>query len=471
MNGETGIPTRPLPAAAKMNILVINGSPKGEYSVTLQTCLYLEILHPEHSFACLNAGKQIKALEEDFSKAKEMLEQADVILFSYPVYTFLIPSQLHRLIELLKENRMNLRGKYVSQITTSKHFYDITAHEMIRENCQELGMKYVKGLSADMDDLTTEKGQGEAEAFFRYLMWCVENGISEPFPGPGKPANHVPVTVPELSGEKGGDIVIVADLAENDTQLNDMILRFRAVCPGKTRVVNIHDFPFRGGCISCFHCAADGTCVYQDGFSRLLRDEIQTADAIVIAFSIQDHSMGSIFKTYDDRQFCNGHRTVTMGKPFGYLVSGNLSQENNLRMVMEARAEVGGNFLAGIATDEFSPDSEIDSMAARLWYAARHQYTQPANFYGVGGMKIFRDLIWLMQGMMRADHRFYKAHGQYDFPQKKMGTMLAMYGAGYVMGNKKLKAKLGGKLNDGMIAPYTKVLEQARKKMGQAGKS
>ena len=28
-----------------MHILVINGSPKGKYSVTLQTCKYLQILH------------------------------------------------------------------------------------------------------------------------------------------------------------------------------------------------------------------------------------------------------------------------------------------------------------------------------------------------------------------------------------------------------------------------------------------
>ena len=448
-----------------MNILVINGSPKGKYSTTLQTCLYLEILHPEHTFTYLDAGQQIKKLEKDFSSVPEVLDKADLVLFSYPVYTFLVPSQLHRFIELLKENNVSLSGKYVTQLTTSKHFYDVTAHGFIRENCQDLGMRYIKGLSADMDDLTTEKGQSEAEAFFNYVLWSIENGIYEPLPQVPAPANNIPVTVPEYSGEKSGDIVIVADLAEDDTQLRNMLLRFRAVCPGRTRVVNIHGFNFKGGCISCFNCTADGTCIYKDGFSELLRNDIQPADAIVIAFSIKDHSMGSKFKTYDDRQFCNGHRTVTMGTPFGYIVSGNLSCEANLRTVIEARAEVGGNFLAGIATDEFSPDTEIDAMAARLWYAVEHKYNQPANFYGVGGMKIFRDLIWLMQGMMRADHKFYKEHGQYDFPQKKAGTMLAMYGAGYLFSNKKLKAKLGSRLNDGMIASYTRVLDKAREKM------
>ena len=37
----------------KMKILVINGSPKGKYSITLQTFRYLEKLHPEHEFSVL----------------------------------------------------------------------------------------------------------------------------------------------------------------------------------------------------------------------------------------------------------------------------------------------------------------------------------------------------------------------------------------------------------------------------------
>lgn len=58
--------------------------------------------------------------------------------------------------------------------------------------------------------------------------------------------------------------------------------------------------------------------------------------------------MGASFKLYDDRQFCNGHRTVTMGMPMGYIISGNLSKEENLKVIIEGRANVGGNYLAGV---------------------------------------------------------------------------------------------------------------------------
>ena len=99
-------------------------------------------------------------------------------------------------------------------------------------------------------------------------------------------------------------------------------------------------------------------------------------------------------------------------------------------------------------------------MAERLNYALENAYVPPQNFYGVGGMKIFRDLIWLMQGMMRADHKFYKKHGQYDFPQKKRGTMLKMYLVGMLLASPKIKAKMGNAMNEGMIAPYKKILDQ-----------
>ncbi len=62
---------------------------------------------------------------------------------------------------------------------------------------------------------------------------------------------------------------------------------------------------------------------------------------------------------------------------------------------------------------------------------------------------------------MKADHRFYKQHGEYDFPQKKKGTIMKMYLVGALLSSPKIKAKMGNKMNEGMLAPYRKVLEKA----------
>ncbi|MBP3427657.1 MAG: NAD(P)H-dependent oxidoreductase [Clostridia bacterium] len=443
-----------------MKILVINGSPKGEYSITLQTVRYLEKKYPQHEFEVLHAGQRIASIEKDFAPVKAAMEAADLLLFSYPVYTFIAPSQLHRLIELMKQHGVNVAGKAATQITTSKHFYDVTAHRYIQDNCQDMGLRVIRGLSADMDDLLCERGQKEACAFFERVVYDAEHGYCEPNRLLDLPYAPQEATVPQAAeGEKKGDVVIVADLGEDSERLAKMIDRFRAVLPYATRVVNLREFPFRGGCLGCFNCATDGVCVYKDGFDAYLRGTIQSGQAIIYAFTVSDHSMGARFKLYDDRQFCNGHRTVTMGMPMGYLVSGCLSAEANLQTIIEARAQVGSNTLCGAATDEYDTDAQIDQLAASLTYALERGYAQPQNFYGVGGMKIFRDLIYQMQGMMKADHRFYKAHGQYDFPQKKKGLVLKMYLVGMLLSSKKIRAKMGNAMNEGMIAPYKKVVE------------
>ena len=452
-----------------MKVLVLNGSPAGENSITLQTALYIGSCFPDAALQILHVGKQIRAMEKNFAESREALEKADLILFCYPVYTFLVPSQLHRFIELIKESGVDLKDKYASQISTSKHFYDVTAHQFIRDNCDDLGMRSIRGLSADMEDLLSEKGQKEALDFFRYVRWCMEHQVYEPVYPRENGAALRETTVPDRAGEKKGNsglrIALVTDIPDSENgRLRKMADRFIGKFDGEVTEVNLHGFRFFGGCQGCFHCASDGTCIYKDGFQELLRERIQTADAIVYAYTVKDHSMGYRFKLFDDRQFCNGHRTVTMGKPVGYLVDGALSSEMNLKMLMEARAQVGGNFLAGIACNQTDPDGEIDRLALSLKYAVEQGYQPPKNFYGVGGLKIFRDLIYQMQGLMKEDHRFYKEHGFYDFPQKKKGMILGMYLVGAMMNNEKLNRKIGSRMTEGMLMPYQKVLKKSMRR-------
>lgn len=417
----------------------------------------------------LHAGQKIKALEKEFTSAKQLMESADAVLFSYPVYTFLAPSQLHRFIALAKENGVCLQGKYATQISTSKHFYDVTAHKYIEENALDLGMGYIRGLSADMEDLLSEKGQKEAEQFFERFLWAVKEDICVRKTEPPKEYKFVETTVPQAVNEQpfaNKDIVILTDNTDASSNLSRMITRLRMRLPFESRIVNIAEYPLAGGCLGCFRCTVSEKCVYKDGFDSFLRENIQKADAIVYAFTVSDHSMGARFKMYDDRNFCNGHRTVTVGMPIGYLVSGPYSAEHNLATVIEARSETGGNFLAGVATDEENPDLQVDQLAKSLTFALETGHTAPRNFWGVGGMKIFRDLIYQMRGMMRADHKFYKKQGIYDFPQKKQLTSLKMYLVGMLLSNEKILAKMGNKMNEGMLAPYAKLFARMDKDSG-----
>lgn len=433
-----------------MKIAVLNGSPRGRYSTTLQSVLFLKKKFPDDSFNIIEVATKIRSLEKDMTPLKEALEGADMVLFSYPVYTFLVPYQLHRAIELIRESGISLEGKFAAQITTSKHFYDVTAQKFIEENSLDLGMNYVKGHYADMDDLLSEKGRHDLLSFWDFVRFRCGG---RPLFMPGADSGAAP-------DGRVRDIVVVA-AERGDEELESMMAGFREKCTIPVRTVYLSDIGMKGGCVSCFNCASDGTCIYADSFSDFLRDRIYSASAIVYAFRIRNHSMGSLFKMYDDRQFCNGHRMMTIGTPVGYLVKGQLKDEHNLRTVMEARAEVGRNILCRIVSDESGPE-DIKKLADEIVFALDRKMSQPQNFYGVGGTKIFRDLIWLMRGLMKADHKFYKSHGIYDdFPQRHIGRMLQVKLIGLMFNNRKIRKKMGAKINEGMVLPYKKVVDEA----------
>ncbi|MCM1049782.1 MAG: NAD(P)H-dependent oxidoreductase [Clostridiales bacterium] len=434
-----------------MKVLVVNGSPKGKNSITYQTVRFLQKKFTNDEFEVIHAGAQIRMLEQDMQDVCEAMERADMILFAYPVYTFIAPSQLHKFIALLKSHNLDLSGKYCTQITTSKHFYDITAHRYIEDNCKDMGMKVLRGFSADMNDLLTTKGQLQIITYWNYLKHIIGQENS-PFA-----EDLVPAPLNEKDSKYR--VIIVTDCPKENSRLRRMIIDFRKALPYESHVVNLQNFDFRGGCLGCFHCAADGTCVYKDGFDEFLRKKIQRSDSIVYAFSIKDHSMGTLFKTYDDRQFCNGHRTVTMGKPTAYIIDGEFSREKNLQMILEGRSQVGGNFLAGIATNEGIEADSVAECADKLAYALEHRIMVNENFYGVGGKKIFRDLVYEMQGMMQADHKFYKAQKLYDFPQKNVSTILFMKLVGLLLRLPASKAKVQPKMTEGMLMPYEKIIK------------
>ena len=446
-----------------MNILILNGSPRGNNSITLQTVFYLQKIHPEHNFTILQVGQRIRRYEKDFKEALVDFENAELVLFAYPVYTFIVPYQLQRFIELMKEHHVQLQGKFASQVSTSKHFYDITAHKFIEEICSDFKMNYVQGLSADMDDLLEKKGQKQAEDYFKQLIFNIENNIYKPHRGASTIKNNTSyeAVLPERPKLNGNDVVIVTNYAETDVNLQNMIADFCNILPYPSAVVNLRNYPFSGGCLGCFSCATSAKCVHKDGFDDFLRQEIQTADALVYAFTIENHYTHSSFKLYDDRQFCNGHRMLTIGLPIGFIISGDYRGEANLQTIIEARSEVGGCYLSGIATDEEDTVKAITSLSKSVAYALEHRPSRPQNFYGVGGTKIFRDLIYLMQGLMKADHKFYKHHKIYDFPQKQRLKILKMHLIGCLMSIPAMQKGMKGKMNKVIVAPYKKVIAAA----------
>ena len=101
-------------------------------------------------------------------------------------------------------------------------------------------------------------------------------------------------------------------------------------------------------------------------------------------------------------------------------------------------------------------------LAESVAFAIDNALSRPANFYGVGVMKIFRDLIYVMRGLMKADHKYYKQHGVYDFPQKQRKRILQMQLVGTLTAIPQVQSKLKGRMSQYIIAPYEKVVKDAQ---------
>ena len=153
-----------------------------------------------------------------------------------------------------------------------------------------------------------------------------------------------------------------------------------------------------------------------------------------------------------------------MGKAIGYIISGPLRQEANLRQVLEARSQVGQLYLLDIVTDEYDSDKEITSLlinlAKKTIWALENKPQRPVNFLGVGGLKVFRDLVYIMRGLMQQDHKFYREHGFYDFPQKQVKRILLMQVVGLLMKSKKSRKKAGYYMKKVMLRQYDRIIDR-----------
>lgn len=457
-----------------MKVAVLSASPKGKNSVTYQSVRYLEKHHPEVAFEVFHVGQKIKALERDSTKFDVILdaiEACDAVLWCYPVYTFLVPYQLVRFIDLVYERGRDgaFATKYATQISTSKHFYDHTAYNYIHQISEDLGMKHLPGHCADMNDLTVKEGRARLRTFGDEVLAAVRN--QAPVSTKYLPVETVtreylpPAEIEETATAGEHRIVLVTDCQDADSNLGRMIETFRRALPNELQVLDIGAFDFQGGCLGCFHCAFEGDCIYADGFDDTHRATVLPADSIIMAAEVTRHWFNPVWKCYDDRQFYNGHRTSMMGKSVGYIVSGPLRQEANLREILEARADVAGLYLLDIVTDEYGSDEEITALltglAQKTMWAVEHRPQRPASFMGVGGMKVFRDLIYVMGGLMQEDHRFYKEHGLYDFPQKEVKTRLQMKLIGLLMRSPRLRKKSSKAMLDAILRPYEDAIKNS----------
>lgn len=456
-----------------MKIIVLNGSPKGNSSITLQHVKFIQNNFPQYSLKIFDISEDINEIEKDskvFQGIIDDIRAADGVLWAFPVYYFLVPSQYKRFIELIWERSSNevFRGKYTAVLTTSVHFYDHAAHEYMNSICDDLEMKYVDSFSAGMGDFFKKEQRDKlyifAEKFFeaieknkpvakRYNKFAYTNLSYYP----GKPGGKIDI------GDK--KILIVTDLRKGQENLGKMIERFRSSFSRKCDMINLDNINIKGGCMGCIHCGFDNNCIYDrtDGYSEFYNKILKNSDIIVFAGSIKDRYLSSRWKLFFDRSFFYNHVPSLSGKQMGFLISGPLRQLSNLRQILDAYVECMQSNMAGFVTDEYENSEQIDSllqdMARRLVDYSELHYIRPYTCLSIGGRKVLRDEIWeRLRFIFQADDRYYKKYGLYDFPQKNIRARFFNDLIILITKIPFVRKKIMGNIKEKMVEPYKKIL-------------
>jgi multimeric flavodoxin WrbA len=460
-----------------VKIVILNGSPKGNLSVTLQYVLFIQKKFPQHQYQFFNIAQSISKIEKDpnaFSEIIQAVRFSDAVLWAFPLYYLLVHSNYKRFIELIRERRVqnDFSGKYAASISTSIHFFDHTAHNYIRGISDDLNMKYVDSFSPEMNDILTEEGRDKLTKFAGHFLQVIETQAPVPrtFP-PLIPNTNVyrPGQIKTRIDAGDRKILLITDSQDDKSNMAKMVDYFRQSFSPKIEIVNLHDLKISGGCLGCMNCGYDNVCIYagKDDYVDFFKNKVLPADVLVFAGSIQDRYLSSRWKMYFDRSFFMGHAPVLMGKQIGFIISGPFSQIPNLRQIFEGFFECQKTNLVDIVTDEYSNSADIDGLlhclAERLVMESAEKYRRPPTFLGVGGAKIFRDDIYgRLRMTFQADHKFLSRHKMYDFPQKDFQTRIlggVMISLTNLRGFRKEFYK---RILQEMVKPHRKVVDKTR---------
>ncbi len=454
-----------------MKIIVLNGSPKGETSVTMQYIKYIENTYKSHQFEYINISQKINQIEKNVDELNQItkkIEESDGIIFATPVYFMVVPAQYKLFIELIYKNKKEyvFNKKHCFILVTSINFYDHTSVNYLHSVCDDLNMNVVSTFSANMQDILKEENQKKLVTLGKTFFNAIENKelskkVYYPVIKNNKELVFVsPIT--KLNTDK--KIVIITTAEKSDENLNKMTEHFINSFENKVEIYNLNEINMKFGCLGCLNCGFDNICVIKDDFTEFYNSKIKPADIIIFATTIKDRHLSSRLKMLFDRSFFNGHTPSLKNKQMGFIISGELGQNFNIKEMINGFAELQKCNLVDVVTDEDENSGEfIYNLAKKSIYYLKENYFAPKTFLGIGGMKIFRDDIYShLKVIFQKDHQYYKKNKIYDFPTKRLGKRFLMSFLYLLVKLPFIQKEVRKKMKDEMIKDYKKIADSVK---------
>lgn len=254
-----------------VRILVVNGSPKGEFSLTLQHSLYMLGRVKDVEWRVLQVGFDLtdrQIAPNWLEKALAELAWSDAVLWNTPVYTMLVPWQLMRFFQLVKDAGRNdvFAGKYATSMITCFHYYDHLAEKWLRAMSEDRGMAFIEGRTADNTDMLKHQHRISMRFFMDQFVHACRNKL---------PVERIYQTLPTVPSprfspktpatdakpkQKGLRTVLLTDEVHRDGNLSRMIDVFVDAYPHPVEIIDINAYPYEAACNGCLKCELVGDC-------------------------------------------------------------------------------------------------------------------------------------------------------------------------------------------------------------------
>lgn len=462
-----------------MKITILNGSPKGDMSLTMQYAEFIKKKFPKNKYTTFNIAQKIKKIESEpaeFKKIMATIKESDAVIWAFPLYYMLVHGGYKRFIELIFERKAGaaFKNKHAVTLSTSIKFFDNTAHDYIHAICDDLQMQYAGYFSASMNDLKQNETQKQLTLFTKRLFTAVNN--KELFARSYTPINYKqqkysPGKAKPFIDNSSYKIIVLSGGIKPKSNLENMVNCFSGQFKNDIEIIDLSKEDIKYGCLGCCHCGYDNTCILEnkDGYVDLFKSRIQKADIIIVADEIHDRYLSSTWKAFLDRSFFNTHKPSLLNKQIGFLISGPYSQTGGtLQTILQSWCEFHKAGNIGVATDEQSSSKITDNLirhfAERASWGLKQQHFTTDTFLHVGGFKIFRDEVYgSLRTVFNADHIYYKKNGYYDFPQKKIGLRMLNAVLKILLKITPIRKRVfTQELIPGMIAPLKKIVNNTK---------
>ena len=455
-----------------MKITVISASPKGEKSVTLQSLRYIQKQFSEHDFVIHHLGKLIKNPQIPLERIKHLVDQvrgSDAVIWVFPVFYLLTPYPVTRFLELIRQHELQdaFKGKYATAISTSMHFFDHTAHAYIHQECQDLAMRYVEGFSAGMRDLLSKRKREDLLHFARgFLAEAQDKSLVETRfapTGPDSPEHSLPSsgTAAKTQDHK---IVVVTDAQDQDTNLKNMVAVFEQASRAEVEILNLHQLNIKGACLSCYRCCQDGVCIYKDEMMKIYEEKIIPADGVVFGGRLRGRFLSSTWKLFLDRSFFLGHRYALDGKQLGWIISGPLRSNDNVRQVLQGLAEASKGSFTGIVTDEYEDADTVRALLTTFAHTMDKNiegaYKRPETYLGVGGRLIFRDFTYVTRPLFAKDFQYYVKKQYFKYPKDNLKMRVGNFFLAQALRIPRVQDRFMQEAQDRLLEPYLRVIDE-----------